>query len=147
MTDHADPIADPGREQPPADRVERELLLPASTPEVWKVVTGPDWLAEEVELELRPGGEAGFRSGACVKTGWVEQASAPEAPQDPGVLAFWWAADGEPATRVELRIEPAGWAGSRLRVIETRPLDVLDAVGIQLGGAGGSSFGPVLLAA
>jgi uncharacterized protein YndB with AHSA1/START domain len=123
-----------------SDRIERELLLPADLEEVWDAVTADGWLADEVELELAPGGDARFCSGDSVKTGWVEEARAPER------LAFWWAADGEPATRVELTLE-ADAERTRLRVVETRPLDVLDLVGIPLPGAGGRSFGPALIAA
>ena len=35
------------------------------------------WLADEVELELRPGGDASFRIGDEVRTGWVEEVRAP----------------------------------------------------------------------
>ena len=130
------------------DRVERDLLLPASADELWEVVTGADWLADEVQLELRAGGEANFRSGGEVRTGWVEDVSAPRGPHGTGRLCFWWAVDGEPASRVELTIESAGWAGSRLRVVETRPLDMLDLVGTPLGGGHGREvYGPALLAA
>ena len=128
-----------------SDRFERELLIPASTEDVWDVMTGGDWLADEVALDLRPGGDAAFRSGDEERTGWIE---AVEVPTDgsAGRLAFWWALPGEPASRVELTLDPAGWAGSRLRVVETRPLEVLNAVGTQLDGIG-PSFGPILLAA
>jgi len=44
-------------------------------------VTDPDclseWLADEIELELRPGGDARFVSGDEVRTGWVEEISPP----------------------------------------------------------------------
>jgi uncharacterized protein YndB with AHSA1/START domain len=124
------------------ERIERELLLHASPEEVWEIVTGDGWLADEVELELVPGGEARFASdGGAQKRGWVEEASAPAR------LAFWWASDGEPASRVELTLEPDGDSATRLRVVETRPLDVLDLVGIPLPGTGGRSFGPALVAA
>src|ERR1039457_5642738 len=47
------------------DRIERELVLPASPGDVWRALTDPDWLsqwlADEVTLELRPGGDARFR--------------------------------------------------------------------------------------
>src|SRR5690242_9181542 len=105
-----------------SDRVQRELLLPAPPEEVWDAGTGDGWLAEEVDLDLQVGGDAHFRSGPCAKTGWVEDVCAPER------LAFWWAQDGDPATRVELTLTPEGEA-TRLRVVETRPLDVLDLVG------------------
>ena len=42
------------------DQIERELLLPAPPEQVWEVITGPGWLADEVALELFPGGEARF---------------------------------------------------------------------------------------
>jgi hypothetical protein len=82
-----------------------------------------------------------FRSAEFVKTGWVEEASAPER------LSFWWAADGNPATRVELTLERRGSATTRLRVVETRPLDVLDLIGTPLPGVAGRTFGPALVAA
>jgi uncharacterized protein YndB with AHSA1/START domain len=124
-----------------SDRIERELSLPASPQEVWDAVTGDGWLADEVELVLEPGGDARFRSHQSVKTGWVEHAAAPSR------LAFWWAADGDPATRVELTLEPADGERTRLRVVETRPLDALDLVGTPLQGIGGRSYGPALVAA
>jgi uncharacterized protein YndB with AHSA1/START domain len=124
-----------------SDRIERELSLPATPEETWDAVTGDGWLADEVQLALEPGGDARFCSGEAVKTGWVEDVLAPER------LTFWWAADGEPATRVELTLEPDGDDATRLRVIETRPLDVLDLLGMPLYGIGGPSYGPMLVAA
>jgi uncharacterized protein YndB with AHSA1/START domain len=124
------------------DRIERELWLEADPEAVWDAVTGDGWLADDVELDLRPGGDAHFRSdaGQSVRTGWVEEVAAPNR------LAFWWEADGEPATRVELTVrEYAG--GTRLQVVETRPLDALDLVGTPLPGVGGRSYGPALVAA
>jgi hypothetical protein len=46
---------------------------------------------------------------------------------------------------VELTLDPADEA-TRLRVVEARPLDMLDVVGIPLGETGGSSYGPAMLA-
>ncbi|HEV3056208.1 MAG TPA: hypothetical protein VGX45_16215 [Solirubrobacteraceae bacterium] len=133
-----------------SDRVERRIWLPADPDDVWEVVTGGDWLAEEVSLDLRPGGDASFRSGDELKTGWVEEAARPSEDGD-GRLAFWWGIDGEPATRVEVTVQHArGWDGpdgTRLRIVETRPLDALDLVATPLPGVGGSTYGPALLAA
>ena len=130
------------------DRIERQLLLPAPPEEVWEVVTGPGWLAEDVSLELFPGGDARFRSHGSIKTGWVEEAGPPDDDAaTAGRLAFWWARDGAPATRVELTLDPEGASATRLRVVETRPLEVLDLIGTPLPGAGGRSFGPALVAA
>lgn len=123
-----------------SDRIERELWLPATPEDVWEAVTGDGWLADRVSLDLVPGGDAHFDSEGRVRTGWVEDVSAPER------LTFWWALDDEPASRVELRIDPHG-DETRLRIVETRPLEVLDLVGMPLPGVGGSTFGPALVAA
>jgi uncharacterized protein YndB with AHSA1/START domain len=127
------------QEEAMTERIERELWLPATPETVWEAVTGDGWLADRVALDLRPGGEAEFKSADGTRTGWVEDVSAPER------LTFWWSHDDEPASRVELRIEPSG-EHTRLRILETRPLDVLDLVGVPLPGAGGGTFGPALVA-
>ena len=130
------------------DQIERELVLPAPPEEVWRIVTGDGWLASEVRLDLVPGGDASFGSEGALKSGWIEEAVAPDdAEATPGRLAFWWATDGETATRVELTLEPEGNDATRLRVIEARPLDFLDVVGMPLPGAGGSTRGPAMLVA
>jgi uncharacterized protein YndB with AHSA1/START domain len=123
-----------------SERIEREVLLPAPPEVVWDAVTSDGWLAERVSLDLRPGGEARFESADRVRTGWIEDVSAPER------LSFWWSDDDEPASRVELRIE-AREEITRLRIVETRPLAVLDLIGVPLPGAGGTRFGPALVAA
>jgi uncharacterized protein YndB with AHSA1/START domain len=123
-----------------SERIERELWLPTTPETVWDAVTSDGWLADHVCLDLRPGGDAEFVTGESVRTGWVEDVVEPER------LAFWWAQDDEPASRVELRIEADG-DHTRLRVVETRPLEVLDLVGMPLPGAGGAGYGPALVAA
>ncbi len=127
------------------DRIERELELPASPARVWRSLTDPgqaaQWLADEVTLELWPGGDASFRIGDELHRGWVEEAC-PESR-----LIFWWARDGEPASRVELVLHPIRDGATRLRIVETRPLEVLDLVGVPLPGQGGARFGPALVAA
>jgi uncharacterized protein YndB with AHSA1/START domain len=126
-----------------SDRIEREQWLEASPEEVWEAVIHDGWLADEVDFDLQPGGDAEFRSPEETKTGWVEEVAVASR------LAFWWAADGEPATRVELTLSPEG-GFTRLRVVETRPLDVLDLVATPLpgfGGFGGRTYGPALVAA
>lgn len=135
------------------DRIARELSLPAPPAEVWHAVTDParlrEWLADEVILDLRPGGDAWFRIGEDSRSGWVEEVSPPGdgAGSLEGRLVFWWADGDEPASRVELVITPVEHGGTRLRVTEARPLDVLDLVGIPLPGAGGARLGPALVAA
>ena len=137
------------------ERIERELELPASAGEVWRAVTDPAWLAlwlaDQVSLELAPGGEARFRIGDQVRSGWVEQISPPEPGategRESGSLAFWWAHDEEPASRVELTLIAVERDRTLLRVVETRPLEILDLVGIPLPGLGGATPGPALVAA
>jgi uncharacterized protein YndB with AHSA1/START domain len=119
------------------DQIERELVLPAPPEKVWELITGCGFLADDVELDLTPGGEAHFDE----KVGWVEEALPASR------LAFWWGTDGEPATRVELTLEPEGENQTRLRVVESRPLELLDVVGIPLPGSGGPAHGPAMVAA
>jgi uncharacterized protein YndB with AHSA1/START domain len=134
------------------DLIKRELELPAAPDEVWRALTDPawleSWLADTVSIELWPGGEALFTFGDRVRAGWVEEVSAPSADGDAGDgrLAFWWAEDDAPASRVELAISQSE-AGTLLRVVETRPLHALDLVGIPLPGTGGATYGPALVAA
>jgi uncharacterized protein YndB with AHSA1/START domain len=124
-----------------AEQVQREIELPASPEEVWELVTGDGWLADEVEIDLSVGGDARFRTGEEERTGWVEEA------REPAALTFWWAADEEPASRVELTLDRLSDGGTRLRVVEARPLELLDLVGLPLsGGAGQPGYGPALLA-
>jgi uncharacterized protein YndB with AHSA1/START domain len=137
------------------DLIERELELPASAADVWRAMTDPAWLArwlaDEVELELTPGGQARFRVGDELRTGWVEEATAPGIgdPSEPGLarLSFWWARGEELASRVELVLTPISHVRTRLRVAETRPLEVLDLVGVPLPTQGGVRYGPALVAA
>jgi uncharacterized protein YndB with AHSA1/START domain len=123
-----------------SDKIERELAVEAPAEAVWEAVTGDGWLADEVAFDLQVGGDAWFRDGEDVKTGWVEDVLVYER------LAFWWASDGDPATRVELTLTEDGEL-TRLRVVETRPLERLDLVGTPLPGIGGKTFGPALVAA
>ncbi len=120
------------------DRVQRDVVVPATPEQVWEVVTGDGWLADQVSLDLRPGGDASFLANGNERTGWVEEVREHER------LAFWWAADGEPAGRVELTLEPVSDGCTRVVVVETRPLEVLDLVGMPM--SGGSSYGPAMLA-
>ena len=122
------------------DRIERQLWLPATPDAVWEAVTSDGWLADHVRIDLRPGGDARFDSGDRSRGGWVEDVSIPER------LTFWWAMGDEPASRVELSIEERG-DGTRLHIVETRPLEVLDLVGVPLPGVGGATYGPALVAA
>src|SRR5438105_743757 len=102
--------------RPMIDRVKRELELETGIEEVWEAIIGDGWLADEVRLDLRPGGDAEFRDGKTFKAGWVEEALAPAR------LTFWWTEGDEPASRVELALEALDDERTRVRVVETRPL-------------------------
>ena len=132
------------------DLIERDLELPADPTQVWRAITDPAWLAawlaEEVSLELWPGGQASFVVEGEPRDGWVEEARAPR-DGHPGRLTFWWQGGDGAASRVSLELVPTD-DGTRLRVVEARPLEVLDLVGMPLGEIGdGPRFGPALVAA
>lgn len=135
-----------------AELVRREVTLEVDVEKAWQAIVDADrlsqWLADEVELEPWPGGEARFATAGRERSGWVEQATPPQRSTraHPGRLVFWWSEDGEPATRVELEVAAVP-EGARVRVTETRPLDVLDLVGTPLPGTGGPTYGPALVAA
>jgi uncharacterized protein YndB with AHSA1/START domain len=101
--------------------VERELVVPEPPEEVWRSLTEPEWLGEEAAIELRPAGEV--RAGD--RAGFVEEADPPRR------LVFWWSAPDEEASRVELDLDEVD-EGTRIRVIESRPLALLDAYGRDL---------------
>jgi uncharacterized protein YndB with AHSA1/START domain len=133
-----------------SDMIERRIELPASLEIAWQAVTDPEWLAlwlaDEIVIDPRPGGEARFQTGSETRTGWIEEVCAPE-DRGAGRLAFWWAVDDEPASRVELTLTEIEAGRTLLRVVESRPLDVLDLVGTPLRGHGGATYGPALIAA
>jgi uncharacterized protein YndB with AHSA1/START domain len=114
------------------DEVERETVVPATPEETWRTIFETEWLGH---IDPTPGGDV---SGGG-RSGFVEEAEAPRR------LAFWWRAEGEDATRVEIELEETD-DGTRVRVVETRPLAVLDAYGSDLGAAIGA-YGPQALAA
>jgi uncharacterized protein YndB with AHSA1/START domain len=134
------------------DSVERELELPAPLDRVWRSLTEADllaeWLADDVTLELWPGGEASFRFGSEERGGWVEEVDPPDTDSERAArLTFWWAPDGGAASRVALTLIPTERGTTRLRITETRPLEILDLVGMPLPGYGRTNYGPALVAA
>jgi uncharacterized protein YndB with AHSA1/START domain len=98
----------------------REITLPAPPDEVWESLAEPSWLGEDACIDLRPDGDV--RAGD--RTGFVEEADAPSR------LVFWWSAPGEDATRVELDLEEDG-DETIVRVVESRPLAMLDLYGVE----------------
>lgn len=98
--------------------VKRSVVLEAPPEEVWEAVTDEtrlsEWLAPEVELEPREGGELRCRyEHGEVRHGEVELVEEAER------LAFrWWRDDAGPS-RVELLVDAVA-GGTRLTVIESR---------------------------
>jgi uncharacterized protein YndB with AHSA1/START domain len=99
----------------------REITLAATADEVWDSLAEPAWLGEDAAIELRPNGDV--RAGE--RTGFVEEA------EEPRRLVFWWSRPGEEASRVELVLEEEG-EETHLRVVESRPLALLDLYGAQV---------------
>ena len=99
----------------------REITLPATAEEVWRSLEEPAWLGEDASIELHPDGEvrAGDRSG------FVEEVD------EERRLVFWWAAPGEDSTRVELDLEEEDGL-TQVRVVESRPLAMLDLYGVEI---------------
>ena len=95
--------------------IHREIVLPATREDVWEALTNPvelaEWFANEVELELRPGGDVVFRwSNGEERRGTLTEV-------EPGErLAFEWEDDGEVAFTLA-----DDDAGTLLTVEETAP--------------------------
>jgi uncharacterized protein YndB with AHSA1/START domain len=105
----------------------KEIVLPLDAERAWAAVTEEEaleaWLAEEVELELRPGGPARFTlPDGEERHGVVEEVAPGER------LTFWWwpapedgspdAVPPAPGSRVTFELVPAV-AGTRVVVTET----------------------------
>ena len=95
--------------------IRREIVLPAGRDEVWSALTDPrqleEWFANDVELELRPGGAARFRWD----NGESRRATVTEVEPEER-LAFEWDEEGE----VEFTLDDDA-DGTRLTVVETSP--------------------------
>ena len=95
--------------------IRKEILLPASRDEVWSALTDPEelerWFANDVELDLRPGGEARFSWGNGESRTAIVTEVEPEER-----LAFEWDEEGE----VEFTLDDDD-EGTRLTVVETSP--------------------------
>ncbi len=98
----------------------REISLPASPDVVWDSLAEPGWLGEDASIDLRPSGEV--RAGE--RRGFVEEV------EEPRRLVFWWSRPDEDATRVEIELEDDD-GQTLLRVVESRPLAMLDLRGVE----------------
>jgi uncharacterized protein YndB with AHSA1/START domain len=102
-------------------QVTREVVMPATTEEVWEALTDPaelaEWFANEVELEPEPGGEGVFRW----ETGEVRRARVDEVEVGRR-LAFRWSAEDSPEeeTEVAFTLEEVP-EGTRVTVTESAP--------------------------
>ena len=96
-------------------RIERDVVFPAGTDEVWEALTDPErleeWFATEAELDATPGGEGVFRWGDGEERRAVVREAEPEER-----LVLDWEDGGEVVLELE---EVEG--GTRLHVVETSP--------------------------
>ena len=99
----------------------REITLSAPPDEVWESLAEPSWLGEDASIDLRPSGDV--RAGD--RTGFVEEVA------EPRRLVFWWSLPEEDATRVEIELEDSG-DETIMRVVESRPMAMLDLRGVEL---------------
>jgi uncharacterized protein YndB with AHSA1/START domain len=95
--------------------IRREIALPTPREDVWDALTDPerleDWFANDVDLDLRPGGGASFRWS----NGEERHATVTEVDRERR-LSFEWDDEGE----VELTLDDDP-AGTRLTVVESSP--------------------------
>lgn len=121
-----------------AHTVKRSVLLDVPPSEVWEAVTDEgllsEWLAPEVELDPREGGEL-----VCRYEDGEERRGEVELVEEAERLAFqWWrqGSEGSARSRVEFIVEAIA-DGTRLTVVETRgaaagPLLAAGAWGLRL---------------
>ncbi len=100
--------------------LERDVLIPATTTEVWEALTDPealsDWFGELVEWDLAPGGLATFSGGEDGdREGRVEEV----VPEEHLRFRWWPVGDEAGASEVTYRLVPEE-AGTRLVVTEGR---------------------------
>jgi uncharacterized protein YndB with AHSA1/START domain len=98
--------------------VQRSIDLDAPPEDVWKAIAEEsllrEWLAPEVEIDLREGGEI-----ACRYEDGEERRGTVAALEEAEGLAFEWQRDGAGPSRVEFLVDAVA-GGTRLTVVETR---------------------------
>jgi len=96
-------------------QIEREIVVPEKTDEVWESLTDPErleeWFATEVELDARPGGEGVFRWG----DGDERHAVVRELEEAERLVLDW-----DDGGSVAIELEPTE-AGTLVRVVESPP--------------------------
>lgn len=127
--------------------VRRELDLPCDRAAAWPLIADPSelatWLADEVDVEVRPGATGTVRHA----DGGVRDVVVEEVAVARRVVLRWWAREAGPegATVVELTLDDLPGGGTRLAVVEL-PAVALVAVGTALVPPAGRPTGPTLLA-
>ena len=100
--------------------VKREIVLDAPRDEVWEALTDPerleDWFANDVELDLRPGGGAHFRWS----NGEERHATVVEVEPGERLVFEWDGSDMEERGEVEFTLDEDP-DGTRVTVVETSP--------------------------
>jgi uncharacterized protein YndB with AHSA1/START domain len=95
--------------------IRKEIVLPAPREEVWEALTEPErleeWFANDVELDLRPGGGASFRWS----NGEERHATVRDVEHERR-LVFEWDDEGEVAFTLDDAAD-----GTRLTVVESSP--------------------------
>src|SRR3954464_8225390 len=95
--------------------IRREIILPAPREEVWGALTEPErleeWFANDVDLDLRPGGGASFRWS----NGEERRATVTEVEPERR-LAFDWDDEGTVEFTLDDDVD-----GTRLLIIESSP--------------------------
>lgn len=95
--------------------IRKEIVFPSPREEVWEALTDPerleDWFANEVEVDLREGGDATFRWGNGEERHAVFTEIDPERR-----LGFDWDDEGHVEFTLDDDVD-----GTRLVVVETEP--------------------------
>jgi uncharacterized protein YndB with AHSA1/START domain len=98
--------------------VQRSIDLDAPPEDVWKAIAEEsmlrEWLAPEVEIDLREGGEV-----ACRYDDGEERRGTVAVVEEAERLAFEWRREGAGPSRVEFLVDAVA-DGTRLTVVETR---------------------------
>jgi uncharacterized protein YndB with AHSA1/START domain len=106
--------------------VTRSVELDAPPADVWDALTEEtllrEWLADEVELEVEPGGEI-----VCRYADGEERRGEVELVEEAERLAWSWRREGAEPSRVELVLDAVA-AGTRLTIFETAPIAIADGL-------------------
>jgi len=128
------------------EEMTREVELDCDPERAWEALTEEselsEWLGGEVEADLKPGGGITVREeDGTEKSGFFESI------EEEREITFWWSAEDEESTRVELELLPSVEGdGCVVRVTESRPLIALETELAEIASSGPGN-GPVARAA